>query len=487
MSDFTPDFDEINRVIGEMNLKHFCVFVGSSYVIAYKKPVGNGSDYDLIYMKEKEFYLKYKNRLVQTGITTHKEPKPKFSSYADLWLQSKYRLNYNSVVFKPTSEVYEKEFNLWRGFDVDQAALDNADPSKCTEFLDFVLEIICNGSDKMLNYVLDWCADAVQNPEQKQGVALVLKSTVNGTGKTFFCDRFGRLFGKHYMLASKAEHILGQFTGHLEYNIILGAEEAVFVKNIKAKNELNDMITSDTKNIERKRIDVEISKPNYTHIIFMGNEDHIVNANMTDRRFQVIEVSPKRARQRSYFEQLRKAWESGERVSFLKLLQMRDISGLNLEDSRIANDETWEQRRLSLPDFEKWLHNVLDDGGFIYLSEDQFGNKTTDFEEIRTTSHTIIGSELIYENYISFCKKIKTKTIRTKQELSRMIKKIIPQIESVPRQSKGGRKITPWKFPTLDDARRTWKIYYGNDDHKWTDEDTSGQMTESSSVRSKPA
>ena len=483
MSDFVPNFDEINRVIGEMNLKHFCVFVGSSYVIAYKKPIGDGSDYELIYMKEKEFYLKYKNRLIQTGLTTHKEPKPKFSSYADLWLQSPYRLNYNNVVFKPTSQVFEKEFNLWRGFNVDLDKLADADPGACPKFLEFVLEIICSGSERLFDYVLDWCADAVQNPENKQGVALVLKSEVNGTGKTFFCDCFGRLFGKHYMLASKADHILGKFTGHLEYNIILGAEEAVFVKNVKAKNELKDMITSETKNIERKRIDIELSKPNYTHIIFMGNETHIVNADMTDRRFQVIEVSAAKAKNRAYFDGIvLKAWKNGERESFLKLLQTRDIKNLNLEDSRIINKETLEQRFLSLPDFEKWLNGILNDGGVIYLREDDFGHKITEFAEFKTSSYTDIDSEIIYNDYISFCGKIKTKTIRTKQEISRMIKKIIPGFESMPRQSKYGKKMTPWRIPQLIESRKAWENYYGFK-FNWTDEDTCGHMKNASSVQ----
>lgn len=492
MSDFQVDQNEITRIVGDLNNKHFCVFVGASYVIAYKKPVGgplnnSSGEYDLIYMKEKDFYLMYKNRYIQTGETQAKEAKPKFSTYAEIWLGSPYRLNFNSVVFKPTSTVYEYEFNIWTGFNVDNSRLESASASECPKFLDFMQEIICNGSEILFNYVLDWCADAVQNPEEKQGVALVLRSEVNGTGKTFFCNLFGRLFGKHYMLASKADHILGRFAGeHLDRNIILGAEEAVFVKNMQAKNELKDMITSDTRNVERKNLSVEVSKPNYTRIIFMGNETHIINADMTDRRFQVIEVSAKKAKNRAYFTGIDKAWQDGEKEAFLKLLQTRDIEGLNLEDSRIINKETLEQRFLSLPDFDKWLNNILNDGGIYYQKENTFGNKTTEFAEFRKELDTDVDSEIFYKDYINFCSKIKTKTVRTKQEISRMIKKIIPKIESMPRHVSDGKKITPWRLPPLYSARDTWEGYYGFK-FNWTEADTSRQMEFLASVQSKTA
>jgi len=479
MPGFEPDFEEINRAVTELNKIHFCVFVGSSYMIAYKKPVSGSDDYNLIFIKDSALLLMYKNHKIKVDET--KQGKPQFKTWAELWLDSPDRLNYNDVVFKPTSKVYPDEFNIWNGFNVDEKKLSAAKIGMCNNFLDFILEVVCSGSENLFNYILDWCADAVQNPEDKQGVALILKSKMNGTGKTFFCNCFGRLFGKHYMLASKQDSILGRFSGHLEYNIVLGAEEAVFANNKKGKNELKDMITSDTRNIERKGIDVELNKPNYTHIIFMSNEDHVMSIDMSDRRFQVIEVSTKKAKNKKYFTGLRKKWETGERESFLKLLQERDIKNLNLEDSRIINRETLEQRALSRPDFEKWLLKILIDGGLNGYKTDQYDSKVDCFYTFYDNEHTDIDSDQYYFDYIDFCKNMKTKTIRTKQELSRMIRKIV-DIKSERRYVENFKKVTPWRFPALIEARNQWKKFDGNT-NDWTDEDRRRQMKNSSSVQ----
>ena len=465
MSDFQPDIAEISRAIGVLNGLHFCVFVGASYVIAYKKPVSGTDDFSIIYMRERDFLLMYKNKKIQTG-EVGTTGAPKYKTWAELWLQSPYRLNFNSVVFKPTSEVYEDEFNLWNGFNIDHKKMEKAEITGCPLFLEFVMEIISNGSERMSDYILDWCADAVQNPENKQGVALVLKSKIHGTGKTFFCNYFGRIFGKHYMLAAKQESILGRFSGHLEYNIILGAEEAVFAKNKKAENELKDMITSNTRNVERKGIEIEIGRQNYTRVIFMSNENHVMSIDISDRRFQVVDVSTDHAKDKPYFDKIEKEWFNGGRESFLKMLQARNISRLNLEDSRIINIETIEQRFLSMPEFEKWLFQVLDEGGLTGYQLDIHGNKDIFFYELKDGHDTEIDSDQFYDNYVEFCKTVKSKQVRTKQELSRQIKKIIP-MESKERVREGFKRITPWCFPPLIEMRRLWSLN-SHINHKWT-------------------
>jgi hypothetical protein len=301
----------------------------------------------------------------------------------------------------------------------------------------------------------------IQRPEDKQGVALVLKSAEEGTGKSFFCDTIGSLLGPHYILAAKADQIIGRFSGHLENNILLGAEEAVFAGDKKARNELRDMITNKKRNIERKSIDIEINKVNYSHIIFMSNEDHVISASTTDRRFQAVEVPTKRIRDRPYFADLEKHWNSGEKESFLKLLQSLDVSKLDLINSRIMTDEMRQQIELSLPRHDQWIKRILDDQFIECIFRDSNGDMRKEIFEF-TPLPNIVSSDDMYSNYLSFCKENNTKYPKVKSELSALLKKLFPSIKSM-RQMEKGAKRTMWVLPGIYEMIEQWnrkKVIY---------------------------
>ncbi len=316
------------------------------------------------------------------------------------------------------------------------------------------MEVICSGSESLLNFILDWCADCVQYPEEKQGIALVLKSETEGTGKTFFCDRFGELFGPHYIRAAKKDMIVGRFSGHLEDNILLGAEEAVYAGDPTTKNIIKDMITSKTRNIERKSIDAEINKPNFSHIIFISNEDHVVSSSPTDRRFQTIEVSKIRFQQRAYFRQLKKQWTGGERESFLKLLMSRDVKDIDIAKNRIMTAEALHQIELSLPHWEKWIKNFLDDGYVEYSYFDPMSQKIeTNIHEFAHENE--IASDFLFDNYVEFCKVKKLKYLKAKSELTVLLKKIFNEME-IDRQRLAGVRRTIWVLPTYENMIKAW-------------------------------
>jgi hypothetical protein len=448
---FEPNWDEINGIIQEMNENHFGVSVGASWVYGWKKPIGGSNNYELVLQKESALQSMYKHKKVQTGLNSRNEPIKK--SWANLWLEHSDRQNYNNLVFKPTSKVYPGEFNIWQGFDVDEDKYKRVKSDQCQEFANFIWDVISNQDPDIYTYLLDWLADMIQHPEKKQGVALVLKSPEEGTGKSFFCERIGSLLGPHYMLAAKSDQILGRFSGHLENNILLGAEEAVYAGDKRARNELKDMISSDKRNIERKSIDIDPNKPNFSHLIFMSNEDHVVSASTTDRRFQMIEVPTKRIRDRQYFGMLKKAWDDGEKESFLKLLQERDVSKVDLINSRIMTDEMKKQIELSLPHHEKWIKEILDDQFFQYYIQDG-SQKLTKIYEFNPIENVICSDDL-YSNYIDSCKKNNIKYTKVKAELILSLKKIFKTIKTV-RQNNKGTKRTMWVLPGINELVSQW-------------------------------
>jgi hypothetical protein len=457
--EFEIDWNEYDKIIRYMNDNHFGVSVGASWVFGWKKPINGSNNYELILQKEAALQSMYSHKKIQVGVT--RDGNKKYKSWANIWLSDDKRRNYNRLVFKPTSKVYPDEFNIWQGFNIDQKKYDKATDKQCSNFVNFIFDVIANQNRDIYSYILYWLADMIQRPEEKQGVALVFKSTEEGTGKSFFCETIGTLFGPHYMLAAKSDQIIGRFSGHLENNILLGAEEAVFAGDKKAKNVLKDMITNKYRNIERKSIDIEINKVNYSHIIFMSNEDHVISASTTDRRFQVIEVPTKRIRDRPYFADLEKHWDAGEKESFLKLLQSLDVSKLDLINSRIMTDEMRQQIELSLPRHDQWIKRILDDQFIECIFRDSNGDMRKEIFEF-TPLPNVVSSDDMYSNYLSFCKENNTKYPKVKSELSALLKKLFPSIKSM-RQMEKGAKRTMWVLPGIYEMIEQWnrkKVIY---------------------------
>ena len=98
-------------------------------------------------------------------------------------------------------------------------------------------------------------ADAIQNPTDRPGVALVLKGK-QGTGKGIFARGFGYLFGNHFLHLFHGSHLTGHFNSHLKDKLMIFADEAVWGGDKKAEGMLKGLITEPSIPIEMKGKDV---------------------------------------------------------------------------------------------------------------------------------------------------------------------------------------------------------------------------------------
>jgi hypothetical protein len=439
------------NVISYMNERHFCVPIGSSYLIAKYSSEGK----ELSYFKKEAFRLMYQNKLLKVNVWDGDNKKVKTINFADFWLSHLNRREYERVVFKP-SEVGVKpdEYNLWEGFDIDNDKLKTVTRRDCRLWLKFMKKVICGGNKDLFNYLLNWCADAVQNPEIKPGILIVLKSEVQGTGKSFFSEYLGDIWGKHYHQVSHPDHITGKFNGHLEYCLLLGVEEAAIINDKKAENILKDLITRSTQTIERKNINAQPGKPNFIRFIFTGNRDKMVDIEAKDRRFQIFEVSPDHKNEKPYFKKIHQEWINGGKESFFNLLKNRNIEDFDFTNSRIIGSETIELKKLSWNIEDKWFHQILDDGnGEIDIAKS--GKLIIETFIFKDDQINTFSSDVLYEHYRSFHKSLKAKNLKTKRELSSLIKKWCPDFKSDRPQVKG-EKITKWLFPKLRKCRQLW-------------------------------
>jgi hypothetical protein len=239
------------------------------------------------------------------------------------WLAHPARRQYGGLVFEPGEpEIVRGCRNLWTGFAVEPREGD------CGLYLDFLREVICCGDNVNYKYLLDLMADTVQRPNKQGEIAVVLQGK-EGVGKGFAVRRFGHLFGPHFLAISQSSQVVGKFNGHLAHCSILFADEAFFAGDRQHEAVLKALITEASFMIERKGVDA-IGAQNLTHLWVSSNEDWVIPAGSTARRFFCLTVSDARRNDTAYFKDIANQLDNGGYASLLKVLLERNLTGVDL-------------------------------------------------------------------------------------------------------------------------------------------------------------
>lgn len=279
------------NVVHEMNQEIAVVSLGDKTRILIDG--GYWSDSTPRFMKSADAKILYQSRgtIFPPG---EKKSMPKF----DYWLTSNERRSYSKIVFKPSGSK-DHEYNLWKGWPTNT----QHNPDGCKLFLHHVKEVICSNDPDLYDYVITWLADAIQNPDLKPGIALVLQGA-QGTGKTMFGEYIMALYGKYGLISTNSDHLFGRFNFHLANKLMCFADESCWAGNRHHASILNNLITANTLGFESKGVD-QINVENHLRIIMATNDEWSVPASGIARRFCVLEVSGDRQGDRDYFRELK--------------------------------------------------------------------------------------------------------------------------------------------------------------------------------------
>ena len=259
------------------------------------------------------------------------------------------RRQYEGLTFAPKRDV-PGYYNLWRGFAVPPRQGD------CSKFLAHLFDNVCQGNEDHLNWVLGWFAQLIQEPGVKLGTALVLRGK-EGCGKSIVGKTIGSLLGHHYLPVSKPELVTGRFNGHLAHCLLLQAEEAFWAGDRAAAGSLKDLITNDDLVLEFKGLE-PVRLKNYTRVFSTSNEDWVVPAGMTARRFAVLDVGEKHVGDEPYFAAIAYEMQNGGREALLHHLQQIDLCKVDLR-SVPKTKALLEQKLHSLNPLQGWWCDML--------------------------------------------------------------------------------------------------------------------------------
>jgi len=309
-----PDDDaggaQLNEYTERLNKEYFVTVYGSDVLVCSieKDETGRMAP---VYRSFQAFERLHSNVLVWRGGKPIKLGK--------FWLEHPNRRQYAGVSFLPNGpDILPGNIkNLWLGFAVKPKE------GNCDLILKHILEVLANSDESHANYILNYLAWTVQNPDKQAEVVLIFKGS-EGTGKGLLGRLIIDFFGSAAMHISSSRHLVGNFNAHLDGTVALFSDEAFWAGDKAARGAFFALITEPYITVERKGVDPK-QVNNRLHIIMATNEDWVVPAGHDSRRYAIFEVNDKYKQKAEYFTPIYEQIEQGGREAFLFELLHRDI------------------------------------------------------------------------------------------------------------------------------------------------------------------
>jgi hypothetical protein len=126
---------------------------------------------------------------------------------AEAWLNDPRRRTYDGVVLaREVHSDHPQSLNIWRGYGFQPR------PGDWSLMLAHIRDVIAGGKRDRFEYILNWIAWGLQNPERPAEVALILKSARHGTGKGMLLRTIRKLYGSHGFMIAKNDLLTGAST-----------------------------------------------------------------------------------------------------------------------------------------------------------------------------------------------------------------------------------------------------------------------------------
>jgi hypothetical protein len=279
---------------------------------------------------------------------------------ATVWLESRARREVFGVQYCPNNiGLRHRHLNLWLGWGLAPVVGD------CFVILVHIERVVAAGDNKKAEFILDWCADIVQNPTRKPGVAIVLRGK-EGTGKSVLGAILRRLLGpRNVLVNADKDRLLGRFNSALAGKILIQAEETFFAGDARTTDALKHLITGQTLEVEMK-FGRSFEIDSFHRLLITSNHTQVIQASSEARRFVVCDVSDQRAGDAAYFDRLYAVSDGRDDATaqaFMKHLLDRDLSNFKpwaAQQVFLGDLALVDQKLLSLAPPLAWLGEVLE-------------------------------------------------------------------------------------------------------------------------------
>lgn len=430
------------EVVKELNERHAVLLQegGKTRVLCWSKSELEGDNREIAILQTfADFKNRYMNRMVATG--TDKNGTPTYKDWGEIWLKNPKRREFLEMRFLPGQPaVVDGYLNLWRGFACEPTS------GNWSLMKNHILTVLAEGNEEYNEYILNWAAWAVQNPDKQAEVALVFRGN-EGTGKGIFARALKYMFGQHGLQINSTKHLVGNFNSHLRDCCLLFADEAIAPGLKKEENILKGLITEPEIPIERKGFDVKPTK-SHLHIVMCSNEEWVVPASIDARRFAIFNASSIHKQDEPYFKAIIDQMNNGGQSAMLHELLNRKLGSWHPRNNIPQTEALREQKERSLSPINDVLFEILQDG-FI-------------------PGCAIPNNELCFYSYVKDSQEGLLSQLRIMEP---RLRNASDKVFAKAFKDLGCRRVTKynqrgWQFPKLDQMRSKWEEVM-NWKHAW--------------------
>ncbi len=204
----------------------------------------------------------------------------------DIWYRHPDRrmVDKENLVFDPSRRADPKtHINMFRGLPLKPQRNDD----KCRN-IRHLLWKLCNEDNTVFEWLVRWLAYPLQHLGSKMASAVLMHSSVHGSGKSLLFDVVMRaVYGENSRTLGQ-QQMEGQYTDWMS-NLLYGVFEEIFSRSSKYSHQgsLKQMITGKTVRIEKKFVS-GWEEANYMNAVFLSNEILPFPVESSDRRFLVV-------------------------------------------------------------------------------------------------------------------------------------------------------------------------------------------------------
>ena len=221
-----------------------------------------------------------------------------------------------------TDDYIERDGLRWRNtYRPSTVVAAEGDASR---FLEFVKYLVSDDDER--SHLLKMMAWTIRHPGQKLRHALLMRSSLQGVGKSMLIEIWGNLVGLHNVRKTTTEEMSGNFQSYAKQNIMIVLEELNYGFGRSEYNRLKDLITSDTSVINEKGIAVR-EWPNYSNLVIFTNIAQPMMIEDSDRRFCYLDLDIMK-RPKEYYENFAEWWSSNLSVirGFVDAVDLSDFN-----------------------------------------------------------------------------------------------------------------------------------------------------------------
>lgn len=341
---------------------------------------------------------------------------------------------YDGIEFNPsgTSGNY---LNLWVGPTAKPV------PGHWALIAEFLLYVICSGNQSQYDYLIRLIAHALQRPEEKPGILVILIGG-QGVGKGTLGRILRKIWSATYLQVNRVAAITGEFNSSLERAFIVVMDEALFAGDHRASDALKSLVTEEVIHINEKHQPAR-QIASYHRFFIFTNADHVKSTDRDDRRDFTLRVSELRKGDHAYWAALDREIQGGAVAAMVHDLLAIDLSGFNVR-SKPSTQELVTQKLHSLTAIPRWWYEAL----YSAVLDGESG--WADF----------ITTESIIKHVVELAGK-KLHRNPSAMDLMQVMAKMCPSAQKYQKQQGFGSRQRGLTIPALEQARAEFELYIG--------------------------